>query len=170
MKSKQNTIKWLNIFLLVINISAFIAFLFMNQSQAVVELDQYSSDEFLRERLKLTNEQFEKIIEMDGAVFRTYQVWIDIECEANFELIRHLSSENSSKEELKKILNKIGQAHSSVKRQTVKHFQNIKSICTEEQKLLLDNLLLEMMEMGDQCQYCNKANCSRRNALENKKN
>jgi hypothetical protein len=81
-----------------------------------------------------------------------------------------LSSENSSNEEIKKIVDKIGRYHALVKRQTVKHFENIKSICNDEQKQLLDKLLIEMMEAGNQCQYCNKTNCSRRNQLNNKKN
>jgi hypothetical protein len=169
MKNKQNIIKWLNVFLLVINISAFAAFLFMNRSQETGITDQYSSDEFLRDRLKLTDAQYEKIIEMDEEVFRNYQLLIDIECESNFDLIKQLSSENSSNEEIKKILDKIGKYHALVKRQTVKHFENIKSICNDEQKQLLDKLLIEMMEAGNQCQYCNKTNCSRRNQLNNNK-
>ena len=168
MEKKQKTIKWLNIFLLIINISAFVVFLFMNQGQKNEAIDQYSSDEFLRERLQLTDEQFQKIIELDQVVFRNYQLLIDIECETNFELIKELSSKDSSKEELKRLLDKIGKYHALVKRQTVKHFQNIKSICNDEQKLLLDNLLIEMMEAGDQCQICNKEDCSRKNQIENK--
>lgn len=170
MKNSHSVIKWLNIFLLVINISAFAAFLFMNRGNSQDTSDQYSSDEFLRDRLKLTDEQYEKIKEMDEEVFRNYQLLIDIECEANFELIKHLSSENESTEEIKKSLDKIGKYHALVKRQTVKHFQNIKSICSEEQKQELDLVLMEMMEAGDQCQYCNKANCSRRNEIKSKKN
>ena len=82
-----------------------------------------------------------------------------------FELIKELSSDESSPEEIKRLLDKIGKYHALIKRQTVKHFQNIKSICNHEQKLLLDELLIEMMEAGNQCQYCNKTNCSRRNKL-----
>jgi hypothetical protein len=170
MKNRLNVLKWLNIFLLVINISALAAFMFMNRSGNSATSDQYSSDEFLRDRLKLTNEQYKKIIEMDEEVFRNYQLLIDIECESNFELIKQLSSEEASNDDIKKTLDKIGKYHALVKRQTVKHFQNIKSICTEEQKNELDQVLMEMMEAGDQCQYCNKANCARRNEIKSKKN
>jgi hypothetical protein len=170
MESKGKAVKWLNIFLLVINISAFATFLFMNSRQETGFDDQYSSDEFLRDRLQLSDDQYEQILEMDQKVFRNYQLLLDIECESNFELIKALSSENTSNEEISEIVEKIGRYHGLVKKQTVKHFQNIKSICTEEQKELLDALLLEMMEVGDQCQYCNKKNCSRRNQIEQKKN
>jgi DNA-directed RNA polymerase subunit F len=142
----------------------------MNSRQETGFDDQYSSDEFLRDRLQLSDDQYEQILEMDQKVFRNYQLLLDIECESNFELIKALSSENTSNEEISEIVEKIGRYHGLVKKQTVKHFQNIKSICTEEQKELLDALLLEMMEVGDQCQYCNKKNCSRRNQIEQKKN
>jgi len=168
MEKKQQTIKWLNIFLLIINLSAFATFLYMNQTQEAETTDAYNSDEYLKEELKLSDEQFKKIIELDQKVFRNYQVLIDIQCETNFELVKELSSENPSEEVLKSLTDKIGKYHTAVKRQTVTHFQNIKSVCNEEQIVLLDNLLLEMMEAGNQCQYCNKANCSRRNQLNKK--
>ena len=68
MESKGKTVKWLNIFLLVINISAFATFLFMNSKQETDFDDQYSSDEFLRDQLQLTNAQYEQVLEMDQKV------------------------------------------------------------------------------------------------------
>lgn len=170
MESKGKAIKWLNIFLLVINISAFATFLFMNSKQETDFDDQYSSDEFLRDQLQLTNAQYEQVLEMDQKVFRNYQLLLDIECELNFDLIKALSSEDASEQEINEIVEKIGRYHGLVKKQTVKHFQNIKSICTDDQKELLEVLLLEMMEVGDQCQHCNKENCSRRQQINSKKN
>uniref|UniRef100_UPI003217434A hypothetical protein n=1 Tax=uncultured Draconibacterium sp. TaxID=1573823 RepID=UPI003217434A len=168
MEKKQQTIKWLNIFLLIINLSAFATFLYMNQAQNIDPAEGHNSDEYLKEQLHLTNDQYKKVIELDQKVFRDYQVLIDIQCETNFELIKELSSENPSEEELKRLTEKIGKYHSLVKKQTVQHFQNIKSVCNETQIVLLDNLLLEMMEAGNQCRYCNKATCSRRNQLKKK--
>jgi hypothetical protein len=168
METKQKTIKWLNIFLLIINVSAFATFLYMNQSKETELIDPYNTDEYLQDQLKLSDEQFEKVIEMDQKVFRNYQVLIDIQCETNFDLVKELSSENPSEDELKRLTDKIGKYHSLIKNQTVQHFQNIKSVCTDEQKVLLDNVLLEMMRTSDQCQHCNKVNCSRRDQLNKK--
>lgn len=165
METKQKSVKWLNIFLLIINLSALGTFLYMNQSNEKEIADAYSSDEYLKAKLNLTENQFEKVMALDQQVFRNYQMLIDIQCEANFELVKELSSENPSKDELKRLIDKIGKYHSLIKRQTVAHFENIRSVCNDEQKLLLHNLLLEMMEAGEQCQYCNKANCSRKNEL-----
>ncbi len=168
MEKKQKSLKWLNIFLLVINLSAFATFLYMNQnnnSDSEVT-DVYKSDEYLKQRLNLTEEQFEQIIEMDQKVFRNYQVLIDIQCETNFELIKELSSPNVSEEKMKELTQKLGTYHTAIKRQTVKHFENVRSVCNPSQQELLNNLLLEMMEAGDQCQYCNKEDCSRRKMIE----
>ncbi|MCY1719151.1 hypothetical protein OU798_02290 [Prolixibacteraceae bacterium Z1-6] len=168
MEKKKQTIKWLNIFLLIINISAFATFLYMNQTQKSENTEAFNSDEYLKEVLQLSDKQYEEVMELDQKVFRNYQVLIDIQCETNFELVKELSSENPSEEELKRLTDKIGKYHTAVKRQTVTHFKNIKSVCDDNQKLLLDKLLLEMMEAGDQCEYCNKASCSRRNQLDKK--
>ena len=58
MKKQQNTVKWLNLFLLVINISAFITILFMNRDTAGNNTSgaSFSSDLFLKEELKLSDE------------------------------------------------------------------------------------------------------------------
>jgi len=168
MEKKQKSLKWLNIFLLVINLSAFATFLYMNQSSnSDTELtDVYKSDEYLKQRLNLSDDQFEQIIAMDQKVFRNYQVLIDIQCETNFELIKELSSPNVSEEKMKELTQKLGTYHTAIKRQTVKHFENIREVCNTAQQELLNNFLLEMMNAGDQCQYCNKEDCSRRKMLE----
>ncbi len=168
MEKKQKSLKWLNIFLLIINLSAFATFLYLNQPDEIEpDLNEvYKSDEYLKQRLNLSDEQFEKIIEMDQKVFRNYQVLIDIQCETNFELIKELSSTDVSEETMKDLTKKLGSYHTAIKRQTVKHFENVKSVCNPAQQELLKNLLLEMMEAGDQCQYCNKEDCSRRKMLE----
>lgn len=170
MEKKQKSIKWLNIFLLIINLSAFATFLYMNQAGDTTsnQNDVYKSDEYLKQRLNLNDKQFEKIIEMDQKVFRNFQTLIDIQCETNFELIKELSSPEPSEEKMKQLTEKLGTYHTAIKRQTVKHFENIRSICEPEQEELLNKLLLEMLEAGDQCQYCNKEDCSRRKILEEK--
>lgn len=158
-------IQWLNIFLLVINLSAFGTILLMNKQAPQKSLDKYSSDEFLKKELKLTNEQYRKILLMDSEVFRIYQSLLDMECASNFRLVEEMTSESPSKAKTDSIALTIGKLRSGIKKQTVRHFENIKSICTPEQKVLLNQILKEMMELGDQCDFCNKRECSRRDQL-----
>jgi len=167
MKTQQNTVKWLNLFLLVINISAFITILFMNRNTAS-DSDtgtNYSSDTFLKEQLNLSDEQYTQLSKLDGDVFRNYQLLLDKQCELNFGLLEELSSENPSKANLDSIAERIGHYQTLLKKQTIRHFTNIRSLCTPDQEVLLDKLLQDMMELGDQCKYCNKKDCERRNSI-----
>ncbi len=170
MSKKQRILVWLNVFLLVINISAFVTFLFMNSSSPESTHDErFSSDEFLKEELELDEDQYRQITAQNMKVFRAYQALLDRKCEINFELIDELSAISPSKEKMDSLLAMLGRLETSLKTQTVKHFTNVKEICTEEQQLKLDQLLREMMEAGSQCRYCNKINCSRRDQLQKKK-
>lgn len=168
MTNKDQIIKWLNIFLLVINISAFTSFLLMNNHKSIEHDDRFSTDEFLRSELDLTDEQFTKISSLNSNIFRSYQALLDKKCELNFELITELSDDMPNEEVLDSLTKKIGHMDELIKKQTVKHFQNVRSICNNEQKELLEQLLKDMMEAGNQCKYCNKIKCSRRDQLEKK--
>lgn len=163
---RHRIIKWLNILLLVINISAITTFLVMNKVPAsdVID-DKFSSDEFLKKELNLTEEQYQTICELDAKIFRVYQSLLDIQCETHFKLLDELLCEYPSQERLDSIAKIIGRLHTGIKRQTIKHFINIKSICDEDQIVLLDQLLIDMMQMNEQCRYCNKVECDRRDQL-----
>lgn len=168
MTKQDRIIKWLNIFLLIINISAFVTFLLMNRQGSSEHNQKFSSDEFLRTELGLTPEQFRKVSALNNDVFRLYQVYLDKKCEMNFELVDELSSENPSDQKMDSLCTRIGQLDAALKKQTVRHFKNVKSACTEEQKVLLDQLLKEMLDAGDQCKICNKIDCARRDRLKQK--
>ncbi len=168
MTKQQRIIQWLNIFLLIINTSAFVTFLLMNRQNTTEHDERFSSDEFLRTELELTPDQFRKISGLNSEVFRLYQVYLDKKCELNFELIDELSSEKPSDAKMDSLSVRIGQLDAALKKQTVRHFKNVKSVCTEEQCLLLDQLLKEMLDAGEQCKYCNKIDCARRDQLKNK--
>lgn len=162
----QQTFKWLNIFLLIINISAFVTFLMMNRQSSPEHDKKFSSDEFLQTELELTPEQFKKVSALNIDVFRLYQVFLDKKCELNFQLVDELSSEKPSEEKMDSLANRIGQLDAALKKQTVRHFKNIKSVCTDQQKMILEELLKEMLDAGDQCKICNKIDCARRDRLK----
>lgn len=168
MSKKQRILTWLNIFLLVINISAFITFLLMSDGKEANHDERFSTDEFLKTELGLSEEQYKKVMELNSNVFRSYQVLLDYKCEFNFKLIEELSSENPSDSVLNSLTKRIGDMEANIKKQTVKHFKNIRSICTVEQRNLLDQLLKDMLDAGEQCKYCNKINCARRDQIEKK--
>lgn len=165
MSRKQLIFRWLNIFLLIINISAFVTFLLMNRQDASTRDNRFSSDQFLQTELGLTPEQFRKVSASNIDVFRLYQVFLDKKCELNFELVDELASEKPSDARMDSLSNRIGQLDAALKKQTVRHFKNVKSVCSDEQKILLDKLLKDMLDAGDQCKFCNKIDCARRDRL-----
>jgi hypothetical protein len=165
MTKQQLIFKWLNIFLLIINITAFVTFLVMNPQNSPEHNTKFSSDEFLQTELGLSSDQFRKVSALNIDVFRLYQVFLDKKCEINFELVDELASEKPSEEKMDSLSNRIGQIDAALKKQTVRHFKNVKSVCTEDQKILLDQLLKEMLDAGEQCKICNKIDCARRDRL-----
>ncbi len=165
MTKNQQIFKWLNIFLLIINVSAFVTLLLMNRQNSTVRDNRFSSDQFLQTELQLTPEQFKKVSELNADVFRLYQVFLDKKCELNFELVDELASEKPSDEKMDSLTTRIGQLDAALKKQTVRHFKNVKSVCTEEQQKMLDELLKEMLDAGGQCKICNKIDCARRDRL-----
>jgi hypothetical protein len=126
---------------------------------------KFRSDEFLRTELNLDEEQLAILTKLDGDVIRSYQLLLDKQCEFNFAILEELTSPNPSKTEMDSIANRIGTYQSLLKKQTIKHFRNIKSICNDDQLHLLDNLLQNMMGLGDQCATCNKRDCARRDRI-----
>lgn len=126
----------------------------------------FNSDEFLRKELNLSDEQFHALSKLDGDVFRSYQLLLDKQCEFNFSLLEELSAEIPNPYNLDSIATRIGHYQALMKKQTIKHFINIRNVCNEDQEGLLDNLLNEMMELGEQCAYCNKKDCERRDRIE----
>lgn len=165
MTKHQQIFKWLNIFLLIINVSAFVTLLLMNRQNSLVRDNRFSSDQFLQTELQLTPDQFRKVSALNTDVFRLYQVFLDKKCELNFELVDELASEKPSDEKMDSLTNRIGQLDAALKKQTVRHFKNVKSVCTDEQRKMLDELLKEMLDAGGQCKICNKIDCSRRDRL-----
>lgn len=168
MSKQQRIMKWLNVFLLIINLSTFLTIMLMNKGKASpsAEGSKFSSDDFLRKELILSKEQFQTLNRLDGDVFRSYQVLLDKQCELNFAILDELASENPSKTDLDSLASRVGHYQYLLKKQTVRHFLNVRSICTEDQQVLLNNLLHSMMGTGDKCSVCNKRDCERRDQIK----
>jgi hypothetical protein len=163
----KQTTKWLNIMFLVINISAFITLLvFSKPGNEPGAAQKVSSLEFLKEELDLTDDQFEEIGKLDDKVFRSYHILVDLLCEAHFGLMDELGAEYPSDQKLDSLANKIGNLNAALKKQTIKHFMNIKLVCSEEQDVQLSNLFREMMNLDENCEICNKKECPRKERLE----
>lgn len=169
---QQRILRWLTLFLFVINVSAFTTLLFLNKQNNVFTnntttgVDDYlKSDEFFQKQLDLNPEQYKQVSNLDNNVMRAYQLILDLQCEVNFEILDELSSPNPSVSKLDSMAQRLGRLNGALKKQTIKHFLNIRSLCTPEQQVKLRKLLTELLEVEKDCRYCNKKECSRRDRI-----
>jgi len=163
--SINRTMKWLNIVFLAINSSAIISMLIFG----FVDTDKkekFDSMVFLRDELDLTNEQYIELSHENDQVMRKYQTLLDLSCETNFAMMDELSKDEPSMHVLDSLADRFGMLNTNAKKQAVRHFMNIKTICTDEQKANLSKLYKEMMELDKQCEICNKKECPRKERLK----
>lgn len=170
-KKINRSLKWLNILLLVINVSAISAFLVRTGGGKAEDKTETSSEiaslEFLKAELLLSDEQYQQAVILNERTFRTYHLLVDLICEANVGMLEELSKEDNDQHALDSIAKKVGNLNTSLKRETIRHFQNIRSICDEEQAVKLTLLFKEMMQLEEQCEICNKKECPRKVRIEN---
>jgi len=164
----NRAIRWFNYLLLIINLSALLTLVFFKSAGGTGESQQaVTSLEFLRDELGLTNEQYQVVIKIDEKTFRTYHLVVDLLCEANIELLEEMSKEMPDQGELDRLARRIGNLNTTLKKETIKHFEHIRSICDEEQKARLTALFKEIMQLEEQCELCNRKECPRKERLDN---
>jgi len=171
---KFRALKWLNIFLLIINISAFGTMLYLNSPGKGKDNDndageKVSSLDFLKKELDLSKDQYKEISRLDEEVFNTYHQLIEKICDVNFATMDELSKDYPSEIVLDSLAMRIGTLNALLRQQTIRHFLNVKSICNDNQKEEMSFLFKEMMELDKQCKICNKKECPRRKKLEEMK-
>ncbi len=167
-KPKVNrAIRWFNYLLLIINLAALFTLIFFRQTGTAAEKNEVSSLEFLRDELGLTDDQYQEVIRLDEATFRAYHLVVDLLCEANIELLEEMSKDMPDQEVIDKLTKKIGTLNTTLKKETVKHFEHVRSICDDEQKARLTALFKDIMQLEDQCAICNRKECPRKERMEN---
>lgn len=170
-KKINRSLKWLNILLLVINVSAITAFLVRTGGSETTDRSGTSSElaslQFLKTELSLSDEQYQEAVILNERTFRTYHLLVDLICEANVGMLEELSRDDCNQHALDSIARKVGNLNTSLKRETIRHFLNIRSICNEEQAAKLTLLFKEMMQLEEQCELCNKKECPRKVRIEN---
>lgn len=160
---------WLNLILLIVIISASATFLVMKTSdnQTSDDAGVINSMDLLRKELKLSGDQYKKVLVENDRTVRTYNLVLDMICETNVAMIEELSRQDSDPAVLDSLARKIGVLSTSLRRHTTDYFMNLKSICTEEQQQQLTVLFKRMMQLEEQCETCNKKDCPRRERINN---
>lgn len=155
---KKQLIYRINLILLMVN-TAFFIFLFLGNTSAPSEKQVDFSNEFLREELDFTQEQYQKITNMDQEAQQKYQIVLKLLCQNRYRLLNELAKPFPSVEEMQKIAENVGFLHRALKVQTIDHLMNIKKVCTPEQTGKLNKIFLEILDMDHYCPFC-KQKCT----------
>lgn len=168
MKNRRSgqLIRFLNIGFLIINISAFITILLMGQKPLPsLENRDIRSVSFLQEKLLLTREQNQEVLKMSESIFRRYNRTLDLICQNNVSLLEEMAKQEPDQEQLRRLTARIGRMHMNLKNLTVEYFDNVRSICTQEQNARLASLFAQMMQLDLQCQSCSHTECPQKQRL-----
>lgn len=160
MKILNTYVSKFNIVLLVANITI-IGALFFNNSRVVQEKDlnyQTNTDEFIRKELGFTDDQYVEYLKLNKAAITGYKRNEELTCINHYHFLLELSKENPSRSKIDSLCRLNGRLHTGLKVFTARHFLNIKSICTPEQEIKLQELIKEMLHIGT-CSVCKDSTC-----------
>ena len=101
--NKKYLIYWVNIILLMLNTALLVFLLFYPDKTVYKNEDSTISNEFLREELNFTDEQYKLINELDKDVLRRHQTVLKLLCQRRYQMLNELAKPNPSTEELNKI-------------------------------------------------------------------
>ena len=122
--NKKYLIYWVNIILLMLNTALLVFFCFTPDKTVYKNEDSTISNEFLREELNFTDEQYKLINELDKDVLRRHQTVLKLLCQRRYQMLNELAKPNPSTEELNKIATSVGHLHKALKTQTARHLLN----------------------------------------------
>lgn len=159
MKNKENNLTRfyrINIVLLAINIAILVIWVMISASSSVDPKIKLKSNEFLKEELNLNKLQFDSINRLDEINFENYQRILRLLCSNRKLLMQEITKDSVSQDNIYKITTRVGYLHTALKRQTVNHLLNIKKVCNSDQQEKLRLLFEEILEVNNQCKYCEK--------------
>ena len=173
--NKKYLIYWVNIILLMVNTALIVFFCFTPEKTVYKNEDSTISNEFLRQELGFTDEQYELINELDKDVLEKHQLVLKLLCQRRYQMLNELAKSNPSMEELNKIASSVGHLHKALKTQTARHLLNIKKVCTPEQSKKLEKMFIDLLEINKHCSECaqkctDKEKCERCPKFQHYKN
>ncbi|GEM_PF-389651 len=161
-------IQWLNYALLVVNVTALATILLTASAEG--KSDQKRKDirsiRFLKEQLDLTDEQYYEVVQQSDRTFRRYNYTLDLLCDANISLLEEMARQDPDPVKIERLTRRIGTMHTNLKNLTVEYFDNVRSVCTEDQNTMLASLFKMIMQLEARCEQCNRVDCPRKERLE----
>ena len=153
---KSSRLYWVNILLLAVNVSMLVAFSwYLIASDTKLDSRLISnSNEFLKNELKLSQDQYKRLNELDRVNFEKTQVILKLMCDQRNALLEEISKDEPSRERLNEITKRTGFLYRGMNNQSVRHLLNIKEICDDVQKEKMNEIFRELVGIDDNCKYC----------------
>lgn len=155
MENNNEKLKYLyrfNIGLLTVNIAALVIWLMLTIFSQPDLKTNFSSNDFLREELDLTDEQYNKINDLDKDNFEAYDRVVHYLCKRKRELLYEIIKDTVDDRRIDQLTLHIGHLHVALKRQTVNHLLNVKAVCNDKQKDKLREMFDEVLEVNTDCE------------------
>ena len=106
-------------------------------------------DDFLRYRLELSSDQMEKYKDIQRKYFYSAERIKDQIRDLKQEFYTIITKIDVDKEHADKLSKQIGERHTDLENLTFQHFIDIKKLCDEDQKKLVNELFVEILQHLD---------------------
>jgi len=153
--NKKRLLVTIIILLLVINISALATIIYTNNikqkrfddiRKTKEQVEFAGMHRFLKEELKLDEEQFQIFKETGRRNFKqNREIALKLD-EKRLEFIDELTREIPDESTLDEIAQEIGDLHYQLKKNTIKHYFELKEICNPEQQKVMEKLFMQMIQ------------------------
>lgn len=142
------------IVLIIINISALITIFYNNKIRSK-QLAKYNEiqeqvevngmNDFFRNQLKLDDVQFDRFQDINHEHMLTSRDIAKKMDDLRFDMLNEISKNDPDMLQLDHIAKKIGELHYELKLNTINHFIELKALCNDDQKEILQGMFMHMM-------------------------
>lgn len=161
-KTKKTLLISTIILLIVINVSA-LATIYYNskiRTKKLAEMNNLKEEvqirgmhRFIREELKLSDEQFSQFKEITITNMRkSHEIALELN-EKRLDMMNEIAKVNPNMKTLDNIANDIGSLHYELKKTTINHFLELKEICNDDQLESLQKLFMQMIQDQDRNKF-----------------
>lgn len=162
-QTKKTLLILLIVVLVVINISALVTIMYSEKSdlppdkpfnnQVIEEIESRGMYHFLRDELKLTDEQFEQFRDIQRTnMIKSQSIALELSKKRQ-EMMNEIAKKNPNREKLDAIAKEIGELHYQLKLNTIHHFLELKDICNEDQQESIQRLFMNLLSDQDRDEF-----------------
>jgi len=148
--TKNRVFSWIIIILLIVNISAlstiiYHGFFHKNRTFRVIEPQEGFGGRFLKDELNLSSAQREEFKTSRTYFFQHTRPLFDSLMKKRIDIANEISSKKPDTLKLYKLADEWGNLHSQLKKQTIRHFLQMKSYCNPAQQEKLSGFFNDIL-------------------------